>query len=70
MKEEQKPNLNECPLDNYDLTSVYKVNGDIVSADTIEEAIEIWKRSRLLGYDSSNITKVELLYSNVKIVRR
>lgn len=62
MKEEQKK-----PLDYYEFTNVYKVNDDVIVANTIEEAIELWKKSRLIGYDSDNIKKVELMYYDAKI---
>lgn len=62
MKEEQKK-----PLDYYEFTNVFKVNDDVIVANTIEEAIELWKKSRLIGYDSDNIQKVELMYYKAKI---
>lgn len=65
MKEEQKE-----PLDYYEFTNVYNVNDDIVIANTIEEAIELWKKSRLIGYDNDNIKKVQLMYYDAKIKRQ
>ena len=65
MKEEQKK-----PLDYYEFTNVYKVNDDVIVANTIEEAIELWEKSRLIGYDSDNIKKVELMHYDAKIKRQ
>lgn len=62
MKEEQKK-----PLDYYEFTNIYKVNDDVIVANTIEEAIELWKKLRLVGYDSDNIHKVELIHYKAKI---
>lgn len=65
MKEEPKK-----PLGYYEFTNVYNVNDDIVIANTIEEAIELWKKSRLVGYDNDNIKNVELMHYNAKIKRQ
>jgi hypothetical protein len=46
------------------------VNDDIVVANTIEEAIELWKKSRLIGYDNDNIKNVELMHYDAKIKRQ
>lgn len=65
MKEEQKK-----PLDYYEFINVYKVNDDVVVANTIEDAIELWKKTRLVGYDNDNIKKVELMHYDAKIKRQ
>lgn len=65
MKEEQTK-----ALDYYEFTNVYKVNDDVIVANTIEEAIELWKKSRLIGYDNDNIKNVELIHYNAKIKRQ
>lgn len=65
MKEEQKKTL-----DYYEFTNIYKVNDVVIVANTIEEAIELWKKSRLIGYDSDNIQKVELMHYDATMKRQ
>ena len=62
MNEEQT-----SPLETYEFINVYGVNDDVVVAKTIEDAIELWKKTRLTH---DTISKIELLNYKAKIKRQ
>lgn len=65
MKEEQTH-----PFETYDYINVYRINDDVFVAETIEDAIELYKKSRFAEYERNTIRKVELLNYNAKIKRQ
>ena len=58
------------PYDTYDYINVYQINDDVFVAETIEDAIELYKKSRFAEYERNTIRKVELLNYNAKIKRQ
>lgn len=58
------------PFDTWDYINVYQINDDVFVAETIEDAIELYKKSTLTNYTRDTIYKVELLNYNAKIKRQ
>lgn len=54
---------------DYDLINVYKINDDVVIAKTMQDAIDLWKSTRLPVYERTDPTRVEEIYYNAKIRR-
>lgn len=58
------------PFDTWDYINVYQINDDVFVAETIEDAIKLYKESRVAEYNRNSISKVELLNYNAKIKRQ
>lgn len=52
---------------NYELINVYKINDDVVIAKTMQEAIDLWKSTRLPVYERTDPTRVEEIHYHAKI---
>lgn len=52
---------------DYDLINVYKINDDVVIAKSMQEAIDLWKSTRLPLYERMDPTRVEEIYYHAKI---
>lgn len=52
---------------NYELINVYKINDDVVIAKTMQEAIDLWKSTRLPVYERTDPTCVEEIHYHAKI---
>ena len=52
---------------DYELINVYKINDDIVIAKTMQDAIDLWKSTRLPLYERMDPTSVEEIYYSAKI---
>lgn len=47
--------------------NVYKINDDVVIAKSMQEAIDLWKSTRLPVYERMDPTRVEEIYYHAKI---